>query len=153
MSDLICRQEADFFFLEGIINEFSSFVTVLNSNLNPLKLDMKCIKAINSTGARCWVESFYNCEKEIELYHCSPPVIDQFNLIPEFINSKTKVISFFALFYCDACDQEEFIKTIPEKNFCTQTNHYKEEILCPFCQEEMQEDFNRDDYFLFLDNC
>ena len=137
-------------FVSGFLNEYCNFKGMLNSNHSETILDMAGVTRVNSLGVRAWVQYIINYTGKIIYRNCSVPVVEQFNMVPEFIGDHVDVDSFFAPFYCNGCDHEEDVLLNVKKNLDIKNLQLTIFIICPLCKEEMESDFTPDEYLFFL---
>ena len=152
MDDFYFKRKADGYYLFGVISESSNFNGMLDQGLDPLSINLAGVTSINSTGVRNWVDNLYHFKGTVLFSECSVPIIEQFNMVPEFLGEKSNVLSFYARYYCEDCDHEENILLIPGRNFDTDDKCCTMDLLCPHCNENIDEDFDPEDYFLFIDS-
>ena len=59
MGGLVVKKEESTYYIEEVINERSNFVQLFQDKSNPLTLNLKNVKRINSAGVRLWTEALY----------------------------------------------------------------------------------------------
>ena len=95
--------------LEGTIDEqFDGAALLSEVGAGPLLLNLGGIGKISSFGIREWVDFMAQAGRRasaIYLIECSPKVIDQLNMVANFAGA-ARVVSFFAPYRCDYCDDE-----------------------------------------------
>ena len=136
--------------LIGKINEFSSFAGLFDKNQTETIIDMSGVYSVNSTGVRSWVDYLKAYHGKILYRNCSMPVIDQFNMVPEFMGQKAWVESFYSLFFCNACHQEEPKLLEVGKNVNFEEREVTEIFFCSTCKSPLEPDFDPEEYLLFL---
>ena len=148
MAELECREENGKIYLEGVINERWDFTEFLSGKSSPLTLHMKKVKRINSTGVRRWTEALYQYPNmKIVLEHCPREIVDQCNMIPEFLgNRQVRVVSFYAHYYSEDEDTEEVVLFEEGTHYTWGEGVTRE----PPVPEGMQLDDNPKKYFRFL---
>ena len=137
--------------LFGTIDETALFDGMFKFELPRVYLDMGGIETINSTGVRLWVTFIGNYQGSIVYKNCSVPVIEQFNMVPEFMGERSEIQDFYGRFYCDPCDQEDNVLFVPGKNFDLLSRSLHSQPRCSSCQAVLDADFDEDDYLLFID--
>ena len=77
------------------------------------------VKRINSTGVRRWAEPCTSFpDLKLLLEHCPREIIDQCNMIPEFLGKQqVRVVSFYAHYYSEEEETEEVILLEEGKNY------------------------------------
>jgi hypothetical protein len=138
-------------YLTGVIDEDAIFNTLLPELSGRVIFNLNGISRINSCGVREWVNFLKTLPVQIELEECSAAVVEQFNMIPSFMEN-TKVTSFNAPYICDSCNLE--LETILElKNILDKNNEiHLPAVNCPNCKKEMEFDDIEKEYFSFLEN-
>lgn len=138
--------------IEGIIDEYADFSSLTSRASQVLRVDLSKITRINSSGIRSWIQTILRHKIQLSLRHCSPVVVEQFSMIPEFIGKNGFVESFYGHFVCHDCSHETShlfqcgIDVFPGES-------YREEQLeqeCPSCSGTMELDHNPEIYFSFL---
>ena len=135
--------------ISGIINEFSEFGNVFNDIKKAIRVDMSGVERINSCGIRAWVQAIRDIPQDIIYFNCPPVVIESFNMVPEFLGSKSKVESFFARYYCDKCDIEKMFFLIVKDYLKKYPDLNAPEYNCK-CGMLFEFDDNEDEFFMFL---
>jgi anti-anti-sigma regulatory factor len=72
-----------------------------------LILDMGAVRKISSFGIREWTDFIKSCERSVDVLiaiECTPKVVDQLNMVSQFLGAKGRVFSFYAPYRCDYCD-------------------------------------------------
>lgn len=57
MSNIIFRSEDNVIYIEGAIDEWSSLQECFSAESNPLRLNMKGVSRINSSGVKVWMDT------------------------------------------------------------------------------------------------
>lgn len=109
MPTLTVTEKDDKFFFEGTINEKFDFDHFFSNKLSPLVLNMNGVKRINSVGVRGWAAALTRFPYlQLILEECSRSVVDQCNLLPEFmVNNQVRVRSFFTHYYSEETGEEQ----------------------------------------------
>ncbi len=134
--------------ISGIIDENANFdqLTALRGRL---EICMKDVRRINSFGARSWMDVIRALGKEAQLVfvECSPPIIDQLNMINGFLGHGA-VESFYGPMICERCEDEHLhLFTSREVN---DNEGYLTKVNCDHCNIPMELDDLEDQYTLFL---
>jgi anti-anti-sigma regulatory factor len=139
--------------LEGQIDEDANYSTVTFGGFISVTFDMEGITLINSSGIQRWVNFIRGIPETIKLYLTSVPprIINQINLFPGFLdNRQVGIISFFAPYYCEACDKTHNIKMDTAVSFPDREAITPPPANCPQCQKQMDFDGIPKKYFTFL---
>lgn len=106
------------------------------------------VKAINSCGIREWVKFTEQFAPQVTLVYenCTQIIIEQINMVAGFFRKGSKVESFYAPYFCEACDDER--KILVNGSLIEGTS--APEMKCPECSGEMEFDALEDQYFRFL---
>ncbi len=73
-----------------------------------VQLDLSKVTGINSRGIRDWIDwisRFINTR--LELHQCPKLIIDQINMVQDFVPSAALVMSFFVPYYCEDSEEEK----------------------------------------------
>ena len=135
--------------LKGVIDETVTLVGTFESFTDVVEIDLGAITMINSTGVREWVSAIYKCKAKKIYTNCPVWVIDQANMVKEFLGNNSVVESFFGRYYCEDCDEESQILWHTVKDFPDLNNIEIPEKVCN-CGQLMQFDDDEDEYFTFL---
>ena len=144
--------EPDTVVISGIIDEYADFSSLSQRAQQSLNVDLSQVTRMNSSGIRTWIQSIMRHKIELNLTNCSPVVVEQFSMIPEFIGKNGFVESFQAQFICGSCGtetQDTFqvgVDVFPGQNY---SDHVLEKT-CPSCGQSMDFDHNPEIYFSFL---
>ena len=114
--------------------------------------NLKKVEYVNSIGMKEWIGFMETFSKgrTITFEECSPSIINQINIIPEFSNY-AKVNSFFAVFVCEECQLHT------DHLFDTKLGYKKimeesEKMVCKSCGHPMELDEYPKSYYSFLEN-
>lgn len=94
----------------GPINETADFEPVRFATKPPIEIDLGEATMINSLGIRGfkrWVTELKN--EVIEFSHLPKFFVDQVNMIPNLVPMRTRVLSFYVPYYCEAKDLEKVV--------------------------------------------
>ncbi len=138
--------------LSGILDEYADFSALIPVS-EPLKLNLKGIKQLNSIGIRNMLEFLKKTgSMRIEYYECPSEYVDQINMIPALLGfgeQKGEVKSLFIPFECQKCDHaEDTLKLIDEVMAELGSDGTSIAAKCPKCGGEMI--VYNDFYFSFL---
>ena len=100
---------------------------------------------------REWVNAVKNADVLLEYINCPTAVVEQFNMVPEFLGKNIKVKSFFARYYCEECDIEENMLIDVNEYFPDCNNIEIPEFLCD-CGSPFEFDDDEDEFFMFLED-
>jgi hypothetical protein len=147
-----------FFTIKGSINEQVDLHEVFKNldGMKRLAVNLRGITYINSCGVRDWISVFKSLSSglRIEFHECSEPIIEQMNMIMNFLSSG-KLMSFLAPYHCDACEKEQhiIIDIARARDAWRLDNEYiAPQAPCPDCGKSMDISTEIDeDYFLFLE--
>lgn len=135
---------------KGDVDDAFKQTDVPRIKASKITLDLEGITNFNSCGVREWVFLIKEIEKmgPVTFTHCSIPMVDQFNMVPESIGTGT-VDTFFAPYVCeDHGDVEQLIDVVKDHN-----DIYAQRApdrMCSKCQQPLIFDAMADSYFLFL---
>lgn len=138
--------------IEGIIDEYADFSSLSRRAEQTLNVDLSGVVRMNSSGIRSWIQSIMRYKVQLVLHNCSPIVVEQFSMIPEFIGRSGSVESFYGQFICSHCSHEGAelfhvgTDVFPGKSYTEQDLERE----CPSCGEIMELDHNPEIYFSFL---
>ena len=142
--------------LSGTIDEQTDFDKIFEGleGTKKLIINLKGVTMINSCGVRDWVNKMKEIGDsfEIEYVECSSAIIEQLNMITNFLSSG-KIVSFYAPYYCEDCDKERNKLIVIEEQFPSEEDREEPEAPdfdCPDCGKTMELSEDEDEYFSFL---
>ena len=114
--------------------------------------NLKKVEYVNSIGMKEWIGFMETFSKgrAITFEECSPSIINQINIIPEFSNY-AKVKSFFAVFVCEECQLHSdhlFDTSLGYKAIMEES----EKMMCKSCNHPMELDEYPKSYYSFLEH-
>lgn len=131
----------------GGLNETNSLDNLVDQIDKFVLLDMEGVTYINSSGLASWLHFMSSLKRKntnVVFVRCSIPVVQQMNMIPQFI-ANFKVKSFFAPYYCSACDTESSV-------LVDNTQALRDRLPCDNCSAQREFDEIADTYFSFLNS-
>lgn len=135
--------------LKGAVNEDADFEKLAGqlSPMSKVRLDLAGVTRVNSCGVREWVKFVRDLPSTLalELERCPPVVVAQINMVTNFA-SRAKVLSVFAPFACEACNEHEDVLIPLVPGIAPRL----QERSCPRCQARMEFDDLEDSYFAFI---
>ena len=135
--------------LIGIINEATNFDGIIDKEAIVLTLDLALVSHINSTGVKSFMAHLTKLSlegKTIRLSRCSPAIVEQINLVPNFA-SGAKVESICLPYFCDACAKDLCLVQVVS-NIVT-IHSIENEVECPTCKSKAVFDDVVEDYLQF----
>lgn len=139
----------------GTIDEqFSGKQLAANLKGGVLILDLADITKITSFGIREWVDFVQAAGEKCEpilFVELAPKVVDQFNMVANF-GGKGRVLSFYAPFRCDYCDDDRRKLIQTDRDFEAIKNKKLPEAPCPTCGNPEYFDEDPSSFFTFLAN-
>lgn len=96
--------------ISGAIDEkFSTFVATI-PEANEMRINLKSLKIINSTGIREWIKFMQKRAKsKIYFIECPKIFIDQVNMVQGFVTSTDNILSFYVPYYNEDTDVEKSV--------------------------------------------
>jgi len=148
MTGLQFEEKDGKYFIEGVINERCDFIQFFTDKPNSVTLNMGEVRRINSTGVRRWAEALNQFpDLKVILEECPREIVDQCNMIPEFMGkSQVRIASFYAHYYNEDTDEETLFLLEENKNYKWGEGITQE----PEMPEGMELDDNPNKYFRFL---
>ncbi len=148
MMEAVVTEKNGKIYLEGMLNEHCDFNKIFSGKQSPIVIDMKGVHGINSVGIRDWAKALREAtEVKVILEHCPKEVIDQCNLLPEFMGEdQVRISSFYVYYYSEEEDEEQMVLLEENEHFVWGEGLIKE----PEVDEGMELDENPDKYFAFL---
>jgi anti-anti-sigma regulatory factor len=115
-------------------------------------INFKQVQFVNSCGVRAWINFLRELEKgrEIIFEECTPEIMSQINMIPNFKSTAT-IRSLYAAYACPNCDHQswrlfqdgENMPASPEDDISPQS--------CEKCGNEMEMEELEDEFFAWLE--
>ncbi len=138
--------------ISGEVDEYADFSTLVQAASQILYVNFARVTRLNSSGLRTWIQTITKNKIQLVLQECSPVVVEQFAMIPDFIGKNGTVESFYARYQCVACLQEEL------KRFqCGQNLDLADPMIaveldkpCPKCGDAVELDQSPDVYLSFI---
>jgi len=141
--------------LSGVINERTELNGLFDGiEGDTLIINLKGVTRINSCGVRDWVNAAKPLAAKFTVTYeeCSRAIVEQLNMIVNFLNSG-KIVSFFAPYYCDSCDEEHEMLVVISEHFEDEDDLEEPEAPdfdCPKCGKTMEFNEDEDKYMSFL---
>lgn len=83
-----------------------------------LHINLKDLISINSSGIREWVVQMTKRKAAaIYLYECTKPLIDQANMVKDFIPANARIMSFYVPYYNEGNESEKNILFVYNKDY------------------------------------
>lgn len=141
MDSLTVRKEGNQVFLSGIINEFASLDECFTGSSGLIKMNLRNVTRINSSGIHIWIKAFQDFQdREVHIYECPTAIVTHVNMIPNFIDSQqVQIKSYYVNYVCDTDYQQE-------EQLISEGEHYQRGVErvqlpvkpCPICGEDME---------------
>lgn len=148
-------EDVTFLKVGGIIDEDNTLAGSLKKiDGRTVVIDLSGVERINSCGVRDWVNWLNDLDargKSVVLVRCSPCIVNQINLVNNFVG-RGMVKSFFAPYFCPTCDIEQQ-KLLQVEDFAGMDRPRAPEVRGDACQRadcQMEFDDIEEAYFAFL---
>jgi len=148
-------EDVTFLKVSGVVDEDNTLAKSLKKiDGRTVVIDLSGVERINSCGVRDWVNWLNDLDakgKQIMLVRCSPCIVNQVNLVNNFVG-RGKVKSFFAPYFCPRCDIEQ-LKLLQVEDFAGMDRPRAPDARGDDCQQarcEMEFDDLEEAYFAFL---
>ncbi len=118
-----------------------------------LILDMGAVRKISSFGIREWTDFVKACERSVDsiiAIECTPKVVDQLNMVSQFLGAKGLVFSFYAPYRCDYCDIDRRILFQVDRDAASIRSLRPSEQLCETCSRPSYFDEEPSSFFAYL---
>jgi len=118
-----------------------------------LILDMGAVRKISSFGIREWTDFVKACERSVSTLiaiECTPKVVDQLNMVSQFLGTKGVVFSFYAPYRCDYCDVDRRILFQVDRDAASIRSLRPSEQLCETCSRPSYFDEEPASFFAYL---
>lgn len=118
-----------------------------------LILDMGQVRKISSFGIREWSDFVKACERSVDsiiAIECTPKVVDQLNMVSQFLGSKGMVFSFYAPYRCDYCDVDRRVLFQVDRDAASIRSLRPSEQLCETCSRPSYFDEEPASFFAYL---
>jgi len=138
--------------ISGEIDEYADFTPLTNCAGQILYVDFANVTRLNSSGLRTWIQTIMKNKIQLVLRECSPVVVEQFALIPQFIGKNGTVESFFARYQCVSCFHEDVRRFQVGTNLDIAKPEIATELSepCPECGDQVELDQSPEVYLSFL---
>ena len=138
--------------LGGVLDETAELPELATPIKGRLRILLDDMEMINSLGCRKWVQWIRAIEAGagIGLAKCSPPVVNQMNILAGFLPEAVRVESLFVPYHCEACDRERRVLfELKPDDVAGQIEAWPEHAACPVCGGETELDVIKARYFSF----
>ena len=118
-----------------------------------LILDMGAVRKISSFGIREWTDFIKTCERSVDTLiaiECTPKVVDQLNMVSQFLGTKGRVFSLYAPYRCDYCDIDRKILLQVDRDAAAIRSQRPPEQLCETCSRPSYFDEEPASFFAYL---
>ncbi len=137
----------------GKMIETADYSSIVVGPSDAAEFDFSGVTMINSKGLQIWKDFMKGLPLTARYAYvrCPLKVVNQLNLFPSFKGGKTvDVASFFAPYFCEACDKPSAKLLITAQDFPDGRIGAPPPANCPDCKKPMEFDGNAQKYFLFL---
>jgi anti-anti-sigma regulatory factor/sulfur carrier protein ThiS len=118
-----------------------------------LILDMGAVKKISSFGLREWADFIKTVERQVQqiiAIECTPKVVDQINMVSQFLGTKGQVFSFYAPYRCDYCDIDRRVLFQVDRDHAAIRSLRPPEQLCETCSRPEYFDEEPASFFSYI---
>jgi anti-anti-sigma regulatory factor len=140
--------------LQGTINEsFDGKRLASQIRARTLILDLGGIRKISSFGIREWTDFIKAVARGVDrivAIECTPKVVDQLNMVSDFLGGKGQVFSFYAPYRCDYCDVDRRVLFQVDRDQAAIRGMRPPEQLCETCSRPEYFDEEPGSYFAYL---
>lgn len=139
--------------LAGAIDESVDYTVIDLKGSSKIVFDFEGVKLVNSTGLQRWIKFLSGTPTgaDLSFSKCSIRVITQINMFPGFLGGRpVKIESFYAPYFCEACDSSCDILLDTARDFKDPTAPKAPKMQCPKCKGPAEFDGIEKKYFLFL---
>lgn len=142
----------------GPVDEHADFSIVQVGQEVPLTFDLEKVTRINSLGIRTWMVWFAKnaAGRSLTFRSCPKIVVDQFNMVANFLPKSAVVESFFVPYFCETCSHEQAVLLQAGTDYLQATASSPPTFnlpptpVCEKCSVAMDLDVNQNAYFRFL---
>lgn len=139
---------------QGTIDEaFDGKRLAASIKCSTLILDMGAVKKISSFGIREWTDFIKTVERQIQqliAIECTPKVVDQLNMVSQFLGTKGQVFSFYAPYRCDYCDIDRRVLFQVDRDHAAIRGLRPPEQLCETCSRPEYFDEEPASFFSYI---
>jgi anti-anti-sigma regulatory factor len=135
----------------GEIDATSILKGLFDAPTRRIAVDLSGVRRINSCGIREWMKAVEAIPPgiEVEFIRCSRPMVKQFNQVANF-GGPGRVVSFYAPYYCQACDLEENVLLSVPQHVDDLVSCHAPEFRCENCGGLLAFDDLEERYFSFV---
>lgn len=140
---------------EAKLEEVSSYIHRLSSQVDQVVLDLAGIRGLNSAGVRQWLSFVGELTSEPRIFFSkvSESLVDQANLVPQILGPRVSaILSVFAPYICTGCKLRSSVEIKIDGKAASEEGgmHSLREKPCPKCGSAAQLDGLIEEYFGFL---
>lgn len=140
-------------FYTGPINEDAeATLAQMLANGGPKSIiNFRGVETVNSCGVRAWINFLREYEKtrQVVFEECSPEIVAQINMIPNF-KGKATVRSVYAAYGCGSCGHREWHLFEDGKNLPKDPTAEIEAVACSKCKATMEMEELEEEFFGWL---
>ena len=140
--------------MAGTINEsFDGKRLAGQIRARTLILDLGGVKRISSFGIREWTDFIKTVARGVDrivAIECTPKVVDQLNMVADFLGGKGQVFSVYAPYRCDYCDVDRRVLFQVDRDQAAIRGMRPPERLCETCSRPEYFDEEPGSYFAYL---
>jgi hypothetical protein len=137
--------------ISGIIDEEAKFGPLFKDLPAEAWLDLKGVTRINSSGVRHFLRGIAQYTGKAHFQKCSPAIVDQITMIPEFLGTNGVIESIVAPYFCESCDDSRPVRLEIGKDLTTGIELSEApERSCPKCDNALIFEETPEIFFHFL---
>ena len=147
---IITQQEGEklLVFFNGVIDEDARFEEILAGEYKEYQFDFEKLSLINSCGIREWTRFIKRLPPQSSVFYvnCPTEVIEQINMIVDFVNKGSTIKTFYAPYYCPYCQSEKKVLLVGNQVVDKKAPAKQ----CEQCGGQLEFDALEEQYFSFL---
>lgn len=133
--------------IKGEIDAQADLSSFQNAAHQILYVDLGAVSRINSAGLKLWIQTIKKNAIELVLRECSPIIVEQYALVPDFLGKGGRIESFYVSYHCEGCDKEEHRRyQVPQDNPSSVNVLSVLDTACPACGGAFEIDRSPDVY-------
>ena len=135
----------------GNIDEDAVFVPIQTTEVNKVRFDFSKVETINSCGVREWIKVITSIQPGKTIIYAGAPhfIVDQMNMVLNFLPKAAIVESIYVPYFCEACENQSLVLFQKGKELDNRKLNAPA-IKCEKCKESMEMDVIEAKYFRFL---
>ncbi|MBK9294434.1 MAG: hypothetical protein IPM57_08305 [Oligoflexia bacterium] len=138
--------------ITGLVNAETEFPVLDTKGVDTIIFDFNKLDGFNSYGVKGWISYLQKIDPEMKIIfrNCKRIVVDQMNMVTNFLPANAVVESFYVPYHCPKC--QKFFNSLYEhgKQYENKIVSQLTQVVCDKCKIDAEMDVIKAKYFNFL---